>query len=180
MPAHRRVSKKASQRKWYPHWDLKDEEKAARKDGREEASSRESSPCWTRASCWRPQEKMKLPGYREVEWGRKEAGEVGRGPSSRVMLKSLNLVVRVMGNTETRDMIRFMLWKEHPGCGVEKESEAWWWSRWEMEVVLGRIRSRAWREAGRSMSFLYLINRTWWQMDVFRSTPSHHQSTDLE
>lgn len=50
---------------------------------------------------------------------------MGRGPSCRVMLKSLNLVVRVMGNTETRDMIRFMLWKEHPGCGVEEESEAW-------------------------------------------------------
>ena len=41
--------------------------------------------------------------------GRKEARELGKGSSYRVMLRGLDLIVRVIGNTETRDMMRFML-----------------------------------------------------------------------
>lgn len=88
---------------------MKGEEKPARKEGRQEVSSRESSPCWIRASCWRAREEISMPGCREVAGGRKEAGELGKGSSFRVMLRGLDSIVRVIGNTETRHMMRFML-----------------------------------------------------------------------
>ena len=50
-----------------------------------------------------------MPGCREVGGGRKEAGELGKGASYRVMLRGLDSIVRVIGNTETRHMMRFML-----------------------------------------------------------------------
>lgn len=61
------------------------------------------------ASCWRAREEINMPGCRDIGGGRKEAGELGKGSSYRVTLRGLDSIVWVIGNTETRYMMRFML-----------------------------------------------------------------------
>lgn len=142
----RRSMEKASQRKWYPHWDLKDEERPTRKDGREESSSRGNSPHWTGASYLRA--RGRGPTCLDVERWEEGEGRLERwvGPHcTGSWLRSWNLMLRwetQEGLEQDREMIRFILWKQQEWAidWRQGETEAWWWSRCKTEVVWKRVR----------------------------------------